>query len=450
VVLAVVAIWLVGGPPQAAGQVITGTGTPGNVPKWTGSTTQGNSIIAESAGLIGIGTSTPTVKLDVNGRLKTKGTIDTGAHYKIRGTQVLGVDAVLGNTASGVNALLSNTTGSHNTASGHDALLSNTTGSGNTATGLGALRSNTTGSGNTATGFEALRDNTSSSDNTASGVGALRNNTTGSDNTAIGDDALEDNTGDGNDGIGADTMRHNATGGNNTAVGDVALPVNTTGSANTAIGFGALLSNTSGTDNTAVGKEALQSNTSGSSNIALGNRAGSVLTTGNFNIDIGHTGVAGESATIRMGSSSQTRTFIAGISGLGVPGGVGLLVNSSGQLGSVLSSRRVKDEIRDMDEASEKLSRLRLVTFRYTQALADGSHPLQYGLIAEEVAEVYPELVVDDPQTGEPQTVLYHVLPALLLNELQRQQRQLETQTTQMEAQAAELTALRARLTILE
>jgi hypothetical protein len=129
---------------------------------------------------------------------------------------------------------------------------------------------------------------------------------------------------------------------------------------------------------------------------------------------------------------------------------VGVLVDSSGRLGTVSSSRRVKDEIRNMGEVSRGSLGLRLVTFRYTQALADGTSPLQYGLIAEEVAEVYPELVAHDAKTGEPEAVLYHVLPALLLNELQRQERQLETQATQMEAQAAELTALLTRLSILE
>ena len=131
-------------------------------------------------------------------------------------------------------------------------------------------------------------------------------------------------------------------------------------------------------------------------------------------------------------------------------GGVAVVVNSNGQLGTILSSRRIKDEIQDMGEASERLLRLRPVTFRYTQAAAGGSRPLQYGLIAEEVAEVYPELVALDPKTGEAETVLYHVLPALLLNELQRQQRQLETQAAQIGARAAELAAIRSRLTILE
>ena len=168
--------------------------------------------------------------------------------------------------------------------------------------------------------------------------------------------------------------------------------------------------------------------------------------------------MAAEGATIRIGNQSggaaHTATFIAGIRGTstGVADAIAVLIDSAGQLGTVSSTRRVKEDIGDMGEASAALLQLRPVTFRYRQAMADGSKPLQYGLIAEEVAEVMPELVVYGAD-GQPQTVQYHVLPALLLNELQRQQAEVDRQAEELaalrellSAQAAELADLKAAL----
>ena len=154
--------------------------------------------------------------------------------------------------------------------------------------------------------------------------------------------------------------------------------------------------------------------------------------------------------TIRIGTPGvQTSTFIAGnhnsIAGAGIP----VLVNNFGQLGTAPSSRRVKDEIRGMDEASAGLGKLRPVVFRYKAELANGPRPLEYGLIAEEVAEIYPELVVLD-KDGQPSGVRYHALPAMLLNELQRQQRVIETQAAQAREQARLIDELTARLSRLE
>jgi len=122
--------------------------------------------------------------------------------------------------------------------------------------------------------------------------------------------------------------------------------------------------------------------------------------------------------------------------------GAAVMVNSLGQLGTVLSSRRFKEEIQDMREASSGLLRLRPVTFRYKEAFADGARPVQYGLIAEEVAEVHPDLVVYS-RTGEVETVQYHKLVPMLLNELQKQHRRIDA----LQAENAEL---KARLEVVE
>ena len=321
------------------------------------------------------------------------------------------------NGASGPGALAFNTTGHSNTASGYWALHQNTTGHSNTASGRGALRVNTAGSYNTASGSYALFSNTTGSFNTANGLSALRNNTEGGANTASGSFALFSNT----------------TGDFNTAIGRDALRLNIGGFHNTASGSFALYSNTTGESNTASGRAALQSNTTGTHNIGLGRDAGGNLTTGDHNIAIGNAGVAAESATIRIGDSDQTRTFVAGIRGVttDVNDAVAVMIDSNGQLGTVSSSQRYKQDIADMGEASRVLGALRPVTFRYREAHVDGDKPIQYGLIAEEVAEVFPDLAVFNDE-GQPETVKYHLLAPLLLNEVQWQQRRLDESAEQV------------------
>jgi len=335
------------------------------------------------------------------------------------------------NTATGASALLNNGAGNNNTAMGFQALLGNTFGGGNTAVGQHALLINTIGADNTAMGNNALANNTGDF-NTAVGASALANNT-GATNTAVGHSALNANTsGADNTATGAAALSNNDTGVNNTATGRSALNANTSGFHNTATGDSALSINASGTDNTATGYHALF-NSTGGFNIALGSLAGLNLTTGSGNIDIGNPGVAAEAATIRIGTM-QTATFVAGISGVTTGGAASaVLIDASGQLGTVSSSRRVKEEIADMAASTAPLLQLRPVSFRY---LAQGDGGLrQYGLIAEEVAEVLPDLVVYD-KAGEPQTVRYHLLPAMLLNELQKQHRtisELKTRVEQLE-----------------
>jgi Chaperone of endosialidase len=321
-----------------------------------------------------------------------------------------------GNTAEGQNALLSRTTGGFNTAVGWFSLESLTTGSFNTGVGAGTLVLNT-GDENTATGVGALLLNTIGGQNTANGASALFNNTEGLHNAATGWRALFSNT----------------TGNQNTATGSQALDQNTTGFSNTANGGGALETNTDGVRNTAIGFFALGLNTS-SYNIALGFHAGRQLTTGDNNIDIGNVGVAAEADTIRIGAS-QTATYIAGIFGATVPNGVTVIVDPTGHLGTIASSKRFKDEIRPMDKASEAILALKPVTFCYKKELDPNGIP-QFGLVAEDVAKVNPDLVARDAK-GELYTVRYEAVNAMLLNEFLKEHRKVEEQERELRQQKA-------------
>jgi hypothetical protein len=364
-----------------------------------------------------------------------------------------------GNTAEGGNALLDLTTGESNTAIGLDTLSSDTTGSNNTATGFAVLLNNTTSSNNTGNGFQALEFNMTGSNNTATGAAALQNNTAGSFNTGNGVDALFRNTignfntadgfltlsanttGNFNTANGAAALQNNTTGSTNTAAGTQALSKNITGSNNTADGVNALFGNTTGNNNTANGEAALFRNTTGSSNIAVGVNAGSNLTIGNNNIHIGNVGVAGEANTIRVGmQGTQTRTFIAGISGVAVAGSA-VVANANGQLGIAASSERFKDEIKPMDKASEAILALQPVTFYYKKEI-DPTRTSQFGLVAEDVEKVNPALVMRDEQ-GKPYGVRYDKVNAMLLNEFLKEHRRVEKQSREILEQRAMITELK-------
>jgi hypothetical protein len=394
-----------------------------------------------------------------------------------------------GNTATGFQALFSNTTGSDNTANGGAALSSNTTGNDNTANGVFALFNNTTagqnvaigtqslstqsfsnagvgwssnnvavgyqalnsnqptsianGINNTAVGTSALQDNTTGASNTATGLDALFSNTTGSQNTANGSEALIRNTtGSFNTAEGTNALFSNTTGGGNTAIGFDALSFNTTGGSNIAIGFDALFNNTTGNNNTANGRDALLSNTTGSNNIALGLSAGVNLTTGSNNIDIGNPGIAGEGQTTHIGTQgTQTKTFIAGIFGTAVSGSA-VKINNSGQIGVAPSSARFKDEIKPMDKASQAILSLKPVTFRYKKEI-DPERAAQFGLVAEQVEKVNPDLVARDAN-GQIYTVRYDAVNAMLLNEFLKEHQkveQLEATAVRQQKQIEALTA---------
>src|SRR5215471_24508 len=230
---------------------------------------------------------------------------------------------------------------------------------------------------------------------TAEGNSALQNLTTGVGNTATGWRSLFSNAaGNLNTAIGAGTLLLN-TGENNTATGALALLSNTIGNRNTASGTFALSSNTNGLNNTAIGYQALMSNL-GNFNIGIGVDAGSNLTTGHFNIDIDNARVAGEGGTIRIGDQNHTAIYVAGIAGQTVGmGGSTCFVDNAGKLGVFLSAQRYKQNIQPMNDVSSALFSLKPVTFRYKPEFDKSGTP-HFGLIAEEVAEVAPDLVTHD------------------------------------------------------
>jgi hypothetical protein len=325
----------------------------------------------------------------------------------------------------------------------------------NTFVGALAGSASTTGfGGNTAFGFQALTSLTSGDSNTAVGGSALAFNTDGSSNTAIGRNALGFNTnGGGNTVSGHFAMNRNTSGSSNTASGYFALNNNTTGSYNTVIGTDAMTVNSTGSDNTAIGIASLQNN-NGGNNVAVGRAAGLNATTGSNNIYLGSSvlGAAGESNTMYLGNQgTQTKTFIAGIRGITTVNNdaIPVMIDSAGQVGTLSSSRRFKQDIHDMLDASRRLFQLRPVTFRYKQAFGDGSNPIQYGLIAEEVAEVFPELAVRSA-TGDIETVHYETLSVLLLNELQEQQKELHRQQGELRERRQELQTQGERIATLE
>jgi len=313
----------------------------------------------------------------------------------------------------------------------------------NTNLGYQALFNNTTGTFNTALGRAALFKNTTGFQNTAAGVNALGLNTTGVLNVATG----------------VNTLSGNTTGTRNTVTGGQALFSNTTGSRNTATGFGALQENDTGNHNAAFGWIALFSNT-GNQNIGLGDGAGENLTTGDNNIDIGNLGIAGEANTIRIGTQvftpdpqsgldhpAHTATYIAGISGQTASGGVPVYINSDGKLGTLTSSARFKTDIKPMDKTSEMILALRPVTFRYKKEV-DPKGISQFGLVAEEVEKVNPDLVARDAE-GKVYSVRYEAVNAMLLNEFLKKHKKVEEQEAtiaQLKSTGAKQEATIARL----
>ena len=342
------------------------------------------------------------------------------------------------NTGVGAGTLLLNTA-DENTATGAGALLSNTTGSQNTANGVFALFSNTTESFNTATGFQALFSNTGDGGhyNVATGYQAFFSNTTGGRNVADGSSALYSNT----------------ISNFNTAVGDSTLfslttvdPSDGNGNANTAIGELALANVINGAANTAMGDSALVNIITGYQNIAVGYVAGQNLTTGNNNIYISSPSVDTESNTIRVGNvvgftdiygfshGAHTAAFVAGVSGTAVVGDT-VVVDANGQLGTATSSARFKKDIKPIDKASEAILALKPVTFQYK---SDAKGTPQFGLIAEEVVKVNPDLVVRD-RNGEIYSVRYEAVNAMLLNEFLKEHRTVREQQKEIVALRAEL-----------
>jgi trimeric autotransporter adhesin len=369
-------------------------------------------------------------------------------------------------TAEGCNALNSLTSGAGNTGVGWHSLFWDSTGSYNTGIGGGALALNNADS-NTAVGAAALLLNTN-----GTGVNS------GTQNVAVGTDALVFNAGGSipesgsyNDAVGAFALFNNINGSDNNAFGNSALFSNINASNNTAVGGGALFNNDSlgggiGGENTAVGAEALQNNidgryntavgyealqnSTGDYNTALGAGAGAALGLGSNNILIGDAGFSSSFDVISIGAipasgTPYSRTYIGGIHD-SVEQDRPVYVDSQGHLGSPGSSRRYKEEIKPMDNASEALFALKPVTFRYKQQI-DPSHRLSFGLVAEDVAKVSADLISRD-KDGKPQTVRYEAVNAMLLNEFLKEHKKVEdlekTFQTTAAQQEKEITALLA------
>lgn len=414
----------------ATGELMTGVNEDGSVACAAVSSGSGGDItgVTAGAGLLGGGT-TGTVTLNVNPTLvqsRVTGACPAGQSISAiaaNGTVTCEVDD------SGVNVTGS---GSATTAARADHTHQRTIAT-NTAVGAGALAT-PTGDQNTAMGWNALNAVTSGAQNSALGTEALRALTTGLNNVAVGYLAGE-----------------LTNGGSNTVIGTQAHRSNTTGNTNVAVGYAALSDSTGSHANVALGSGALADLTAGDSNVAIGANAGATLTSGANNIYVAHPGVAVEDSTTRIGQM-QSRVFIAGVRGrtTGQNDAVAVVIDSFGQLGTVSSSAKTKFDIQDLPaDVSDAVARLRPVSFRYKQPFADGSTPLQYGLIAEEVEQVLPELVAYD-EHGEPAKVKYHVLPSLLLAEVQRLQAALQAESSRTAALEAAVAELRATLAARE
>src|SRR5215831_3158098 len=331
------------------------------------------------------------------------------------------------------------------TAEGCDALSLLTTGAGNTALGWRALFLDTTGSFNTSVGAGALILNNADS-NTAVGAAALLLNTSGAETTAVGTDALvHNNSGNVNSAFGAFAL-FQSTGANNTAIGDRALLNNTGGGSNTAVGQAAMLNNTSGGSNIAIGVQALGNNDSGNGNIVLGNVSGTAITSANNVICIGNL----------PADNVDNRTYIGNISNTTVSGGGTdtVTVNlTTGLLGHLSSSRRYKEQIKPMDKTSEALYRLKPVTYRFKKEI-DATRTLDYGLVAEDVAEVDPNLAIRNGK-GQIESVRYTAINAMLLNEFLKEHRtvqelknEIAALTATVKEQAAQIQKVSAQIEV--
>ena len=358
------------------------------------------------------------------------------------------IGAGVDNTAVGAAALLFNMTGSDNTAVGTASLLNNTT-TGNTAVGSRALLSNTTGGTigningndigpNVAVGAQALESNTLAGANTAVGYQALHSFVAGPVGaeqvgacTAVGFKALGNATGGiGNSAFGYQALLNNTDGDSNIAIGPSALFGNTIGRWNVAAGGSALISNVTGESNTAIGQQVMQSNISGSNNTAVGDQALTYNTNGSHNIAVGDGAGVNVMTADRVicigagGADTSNSCYIGQIFNATCIGGSGVFIDANNKLGTITSSRRFKDEIKPMGKASEALLALTPVTFHYKKEI-DPTGISQFGLVAEEVEKVDPDLVVRDKE-GKAYSVRYDQVNAMLLNEFLKEHKKVQ------------------------
>ena len=347
------------------------------------------------------------------------GNVNAKGGYQIGSSSVLSIgSAADSNLFLGVGAGANNVAGSGlvNTFSGYQAGYSNTTGFSNTFSGYQAGYSNTTGDWNTFSGLLAGGSNTSGSFNTFTGLDAGYGNTTGVGNTFYGGE-----TGEGN----------------------------FTGSDNTFYGGAAGYQN-NGSYNTFIGNFAGYNNTTGDQDIYIGNLGASSGTESNaLRLGFPYSTDSSTCGFSQPPPCGQNVTYIAGIYGSTSSGGIPVYINANGQLGTLTSSRRFKEQVRDMGDSTNRLMKLRPVTFFYKPQYDDGSHTLQYGLIAEEVAKVYPDMVAYD-KDGQPYTVKYQYLAPMLLNELQKQHVVVAAQQTVIQIQQEQIAEMQQRLSRLE
>ncbi|MGA8437720.1 MAG: tail fiber domain-containing protein [Candidatus Sulfotelmatobacter sp.] len=380
---------------MASAQDITGSGTTHYIPTFTGTTTVGDSRIYQDSAGTGINTTAPAATLDVNGN------INSATGYKLGGDLFAFGSAAKENAFFGFagNATM---TGTWNTASGYKALAKNTTGYNNAAVGDGALSSNTAGVYNAAIGVVALQSNTTGSYNTASGGAALGDNTTGFYNTAIGNLALPFST----------------TGISNTAVGNTALFGNKRGNYNTAIGESAMVNNSTGSNNTALGSSAGPASANLSNSTALG--AFATVSQSNSLVLGSVNGVNGAISNVKVGIATTTPSNIFTIGQ-----GAGEAIADSWD---IYSSRRFKTNIHPLLGALDKVEQLEGVSY---DRKSDGKSEI--GVIAEDVAQVVPEIVSRNPRTDEVQGVDYSRLAALLIEAVKSQQAEINSQRAEID-----------------
>ncbi|MFZ0686668.1 MAG: tail fiber domain-containing protein [Terriglobales bacterium] len=417
------------GPVNESVNKEAGKGSTDYVPLWLSTTKLGNSIMFQSAGGIGINTTSPGATLDVSGNINSAKGYNLGGIPFVMGSKLgntfvgyaVGNSTTTGgsNTGIGYATFQDNTTGTFNTALGEAALSVSTTGSDNTGAGAGALEANTTGSNNTATGWAALLDNTTGNYNTATGSGALYFNTTGNTNTAIGTDALELNT----------------TGINNSALGTYALLWNTTGNYNTGAGFDAGFamdgSKLTGSNNTVIGLNTAFSTGSLTNATAVG--AYAVVGSNNALVLGCVSGVNNCTTTTTVGIGTSTPTNL-----LTLGQGQGPAIADGW---STYSSRRWKTNIQTLHGALAKVEQLRGVSY---DLQANGKH--EVGVIAEEVGAVVPELVTFEKNGKDAQSVDYSRLTALLIEATKEQQALIEQQQAQIEQLTSQVKTIQTSL----
>lgn len=415
---------------------VNGGSSIGNINGDSGSITGSTVTIYSNVASINSGSSVSFVN---SGTTSTLNLTDANSNTLLGESNGNSIISGSGNTAVGSSSFTSLTSGSNNIAIGYQALSALTTEDYNIAIGSQALNaclvSNTvavgsqalyhltTGTGNTAVGDEALTTLVDGSNNTAIGKSVLQESVSGVHNTAIGFSCLESNTGDTNTCVGSLVALGIGNGSNNALFGFQTGNALTNGNNNSGFGYAPLNVLTTGSNNSGFGFEALFSLETGSYNLALGYNAGNQLNAAeSSNIYLSHTGITGESNVMRLGTTGSgdnqvNQAFIAATFGTTVGiSGLPVVVDNTGQLGTVVSSKSFKENIQDLGSLSKDILKLRPVVFNY---ISDKEKHLQYGLIAEEVQDVMPNLVVRD-ENDKIMSVKYHELPVLILNEFQK------------------------------